>query len=172
MRSLYQVDVGKCSFQEAVLDASRNGGLTKEMFYFCERLVRGYEDNAETIDDWIERYLRDWSFDRIAATDRNVLRIAVLEILFDDEMPPAVTIDEAVDIAKKYGTPESGKFVNGVLGNLLMDTRKADWVAPEGSDYREERPETEPEPEEVEVTPEQAEEAKKSFWKIRSENPA
>lgn len=82
---------------------------------FRERLVRGVIDRREELDRLIVAAAAHWRLERMAVVDRNVLRLAVFEMLADAETPSAVVIDEAVEIAKKYGGSESGSFINGIL---------------------------------------------------------
>ena len=84
--------------------------------------IRKYKDTPveqEKIDQLIEQYSKDWKLDRMAAVDRNLLRLAIYEILYMPDIPSAVSINEAVELAKIYGSDESAKFVNGILGNLV-----------------------------------------------------
>lgn len=96
---------------------------------FAEPLIRGALDHREEIDAIITRHTRNWELHRIAAVDRNILRLAIYEMLHRDDIPPVVSINEAVDIAKKFSTFESGKFVNGILdkvkGELMRPARAA-----------------------------------------------
>lgn len=85
---------------------------------YAREVVDGVIDNAEEIDEQIVTHARDWKLDRMPAVDRAVLRIAVWEILFNDEVPDAVAIDEAVELAKEFSTDDSGSFVHGVLGRI------------------------------------------------------
>lgn len=104
--------------------------LTAPLKHFAETLFRGVEDNQEEIDQRLAALVEGYDFDRLAAVDKNVLRIAAYEVFFEPEIPPAVTINEAVEIAKKYSTAESGRFVHGVLGRLIRESPKADWQKP------------------------------------------
>ncbi|HEU6447814.1 MAG TPA: transcription antitermination factor NusB [Verrucomicrobiae bacterium] len=85
---------------------------------FAEPLIRGVLQNRDAIDEKIKSHARNWEFNRIAAVDRNIMRLALYEMLFRDDIPPAVSINEAVDIAKKFSTQDSGKFVNGILDKI------------------------------------------------------
>ncbi|MFT5170203.1 MAG: transcription antitermination factor NusB, partial [Candidatus Omnitrophota bacterium] len=76
------------------------------------------EKNKKEIDDIIRKYAANWQLERMAVIDRNILRLGTFEIMFADEIPPKVTINEAVELAKKYGDSESGKFVNGILDKI------------------------------------------------------
>ncbi|WP_314659032.1 transcription antitermination factor NusB [uncultured Rothia sp.] len=85
---------------------------------YSEEIVRGVRDHDEEIREFIETYARDWSFDRMPAVDRAVLRIGTWELLYNDEVPDAVAISEAVGLARVLSTNESPKFVNGLLDKL------------------------------------------------------
>ncbi|MDX9702448.1 MAG: transcription antitermination factor NusB [Candidatus Auribacterota bacterium] len=88
---------------------------------FTRTLIEGILDKMSQIDQIIIKNTANWDFSRLAIIDKNILRIAVFEILYLDDIPPVVSIDEAVDIAKKYSTPDSGKFVNGILDKIKED---------------------------------------------------
>ena len=94
---------------------------------FAEPLIRGTLQHRDAIDEQIKKHVKNWDFNRIAAVDRNVMRLAIYEMLHREDIPPVVSINEAVDIAKKFSTNDSGKFVNGVLdrvkGELLRPAR-------------------------------------------------
>lgn len=94
---------------------------------FAEPLIRGTLEHRAVIDEKIKFYAKNWELPRMAVVDRNILRLAIFEMLHRDDIPPVVSINEAVDIAKKFSTPDSGKFVNGILdkvkGDLLRPAR-------------------------------------------------
>jgi len=94
---------------------------------FAEPLIRGTLEHRDAIDEQIKKHVKNWEIHRIAAVDRNILRLAIYEMLYRDDIPPVVSINEAVDIAKKFSTQDSGKFVNGVLdkikGELMRPAR-------------------------------------------------
>ncbi len=85
---------------------------------FTERIVIGVEHHLKAIDEKISRYADNWQLSRMAIIDRNILRIGVFELLQTPDVPPKVTINEAVELAKKYGDLESSKFVNGILDKI------------------------------------------------------
>jgi len=85
---------------------------------FADPLIRGVLQNREVIDEKIKSHAKNWEFHRIAAVDRNIMRLALFEMLHRDDIPPVVSINEAVDIAKKFSTQDSGKFVNGILDKI------------------------------------------------------
>ncbi len=88
---------------------------------FTLSLVNGVIDNLEQIDALISQYAPSWPIEQITNIDRNVLRLGIYELKFAEEVPPKVAINEAIELAKSYGGPSSGKFVNGVLGSIYKD---------------------------------------------------
>ena len=94
---------------------------------FAEPLIRGVLEQRDAIDEHIKKHCKNWDFHRIAAVDRNIMRLAIFEMLHREDIPPVVSINEAVDIAKKFSTQDSGKFVNGILdkvkGELMRPAR-------------------------------------------------
>jgi len=91
---------------------------------FATQLAHGVIAQQNVVDEKISRYTANYELKRISAVDRNILRLAVYEMLFSDDVPPVVAINEAIDIAKKFGTEESGKFVNGVLDRVKLDLNR------------------------------------------------
>jgi N utilization substance protein B len=94
---------------------------------FADPLIKGVLEHRDEADELIKKHAKNWELHRIAAVDRNILRLAIYEMLHRDDIPPVVSINEAVDIAKKFSTQDSGKFVNGILdkikGELLRPAR-------------------------------------------------
>ena len=88
---------------------------------FADPLIRGTVEHLEEIDGKIIHYAKNWDLNRMAVVDRNVLRLAIFEMLYRDDIPPVVSINEAVDIAKRFSTDESGRFVNGILDKVKGD---------------------------------------------------
>ena len=88
---------------------------------FADPLIRGVLEHREDIDARIRDHAKNWEFHRIATVDRNIMRLAIYEMLFRDDIPPVVSINEAVDIAKKFSTQDSGKFVNGILDKVKSE---------------------------------------------------
>ncbi len=85
---------------------------------FAEKLIRGVLEKREELDERIRKHAEHWDLPRMAAVDRNILRLGVYEMLFRNDIPPVVTINEAVEVAKKFSTRDSGKFVNGILDKV------------------------------------------------------
>lgn len=88
---------------------------------FADPLIRGTLEHRDEADEIIKKHARNWDLHRIAAVDRNILRLAIFEMLHRDDIPPIVSINEAVDIAKKFSTQDSGKFVNGILDKVKSE---------------------------------------------------
>lgn len=95
-----------------------------EIFNYARQAVHGVLQHQAEIDDQLETYAQGWSLSRMPALDRAILRLATWEIMFNDEVPDAVAIDEAVELAKEYSTDNSAGFVNGLLGKIVS-TRTA-----------------------------------------------
>ena len=91
---------------------------------FADDLVRGVYHNKERIDALITEHATNWKLNRMAVIDRNILRFGTYELIFVDDVPPKVAINEAIDIAKKYGDKDSGKFVNGILDKINKTEKK------------------------------------------------
>ncbi|HWM17756.1 MAG TPA: transcription antitermination factor NusB [Microbacterium sp.] len=89
---------------------------------YAREIIDGVIDNRDEIDEQITTYAKDWSLARMPAVDRALLRMAVWEILYNDEVPTAVAIDEAVELAKEFSTDDSGSFVHGVLARVVRST--------------------------------------------------
>lgn len=96
---------------------------------FADKLIRGVLQHRDELDTRIKQYAENWDIQRMAVVDRNILRLAIFEMLHREDIPPIVSINEAIDIAKKFSTQDSGKFVNGILdkvkGELNRPTRLA-----------------------------------------------
>jgi N utilization substance protein B len=92
-----------------------------EMRLFADPLIRGAVEHRDAIDEHIKKHAKNWEFHRIATVDRNIMRLAIYEMLFREDIPPIVSINEAVDIAKKFSTQDSGKFVNGILDKVRSE---------------------------------------------------
>jgi N utilization substance protein B len=114
---LYEADLRGLSAVE-VLDAKADDAEQTVNPYTSE-LVYGVAEHADRIDDLLSTYSQDWSLERMPAVDRNLLRIGAYELLWRDDVPPAVAISEAVELAKSLSTEESASFVNGLLARIL-----------------------------------------------------
>ncbi len=92
---------------------------------FAEELVRGVVERQAELDALIQQYAENWDLKRMAAVDRNIMRVAVYEMLYRSDIPPAVSINEAVELAKKMGDQKSGRFVNGILDRIRRERLSA-----------------------------------------------
>ncbi len=118
MQALFSMDMG-CGFSEQMLaDYCQCFPPNKRAYPFFERLTAGVLKSKSEIDRVIERYSSNWKVKRMACVDRNVLRVAVYELLYCSDIPAKVSINEAIDIAKRFGASESGAFVNGILDSI------------------------------------------------------
>ena len=118
LQALYEVDSVGHEVEEVVNQLLAKEGLSEENANFTRELVRGVIQNKEKIDENIQRLAPAWPLEQIPVVDRNILRLAILEILFDNKVPVKVAINEAVELAKAFGSDNSPKFVNGVLGSV------------------------------------------------------
>src|SRR6478736_8085604 len=118
---LFQADVrGDTPATVLAAEAQRaaNEPARQASWLYAREIVDGVIDNQDAIDEQITTFAKDWTLARMPAVDRAVLRIGVWEILYNDEVPAAVAIDEAVELAKEFSTDESGAFVHGVLARI------------------------------------------------------
>ena len=118
LQFLYGYDPDRDDLEVSLSDFLETNHVSREVERFASELIRGTLEHLERIDSIITSNAKNWKLDRIARVDKNILRGAVYEIYFRDDIPPAVTINEAVEIAKKFSTPRSGKFVNGILDKV------------------------------------------------------
>ncbi len=88
---------------------------------FAEELAHGVHAHQTEIDEKIRGIAKNWDFRRIAVVDRNILRLAIYELFFREDIPPVVSINEAIDLAKRFSTEDSGRFVNGILDRARME---------------------------------------------------
>ena len=123
LQILYQVDIRKDNIDEFIADFWENqiasdDTLDDSVREFSTTLVDGTLKNLAKIDEYIASYAENWQLSRMAVIDRNIMRMGTFELLYLEDMPPKVAINEAVELAKKYGDTESGKFVNGILDKI------------------------------------------------------
>ncbi len=119
LQVLYEIDGARHDPGRVFESRSNESGLSRPSEEYARRLVEGFLENREEIDSTISTYAPTWPIRQIAMVDRNLLRLAVFEIVKDAETPPKVAINEAVEMAKIYGADNSPRFVNGVLGSIL-----------------------------------------------------
>lgn len=178
LQTLYKLDITRGSIFHALQELDDNNeDLAPELRAYARKIVETLAENKEEIDSRLEGLIPGYDYSRVATVDRNVLRIASYEFFYEPSIPPPVTIDEAIEIAKKYSTEESGKFVHGVLRELFLISPKRDWDAATAPKEEFEEPEEEYVMEVTEETLDiESEEAKKlsriGGWKLRTEDPS
>lgn len=118
LKALYSIDISERPYQEAIKDVL-SYIKDEEVSEFAKILIQGTMENKQKIDDLIVKYALNWELERMAVIDKNILRFAIYELIFCLDIPPKVTINEAIELAKKYGDQESGRFVNGILDKIV-----------------------------------------------------
>lgn len=133
LQVLYQVDITKSDVKLCLDDFWKSREINTEgsIREFTESLVFGFISHKGEIDALISEAAENWQLNRMAVVDRNILRMAAYELLYREDIPPKVSINEAIEIAKKYGNENSGKFVNGIL-DKINKTKKPRPYAEEG----------------------------------------
>jgi transcription antitermination factor NusB len=115
IQMLYQIDLRRAPCEDVLQDFWVSQEAGEEVRQFAEELVRGTASHLAQIDPLISAHADNWEMKRMAVIDRNILRLGVYELLYVEDMPPKVCINEAVELAKRFGDTESGKFINGIL---------------------------------------------------------
>ena len=118
LQSLFELDTVGHAPAECVARIAKEASAAKEIKAYALELVNGVIENRQRINEIIEETAPAWPLDQIAATDRNILRLAIYEIVIDNKVPMRAAINEAVELAKEYGGDNSPRFVNGVLGSV------------------------------------------------------
>ena len=119
LKILYAIEIARERPEDAISIFWDNSDPTEaDVIDYANELVRGVAKHSEKIDELITKYATNWQLERMAVIDKNIMRFATYELLYSDQIPPKVAINEAIDIAKKYGDKDSGKFVNGVLDKI------------------------------------------------------
>jgi N utilization substance protein B len=121
MQLIYQMDLNKNFSKEEVINFLDNFDLNENETNYLKESAYGVIDNLDNINELIEKYTQGWTLDRLPKVDLSILRIAFYEILYRDDIPVEVSINEAIEIAKKYSTPEAFKYINGILGSFVRD---------------------------------------------------
>jgi len=121
LQTLYQADVREISPSQSLKELLSRYHFRQEVEDFSRRIVKGTENYLPCIDELIKTYAKNWTLERMAVVDRNILRFSIYELLLVEDIPSIVSINEAVEIAKRYGTSDSGKFVNGILDRIRRE---------------------------------------------------
>jgi len=117
---LYQVDMAQSDLAEALRLFCEHFKAPESIRDFAFELARGAYDHREEVDTLIKRFSENWRLERMPAVDRNILRLAIYELLYRLDIPAKVSINEAVDLGKKYGSEDSGSFINGILDRIRL----------------------------------------------------
>ena len=126
LQMLYQSEASSVPIAEVAAHFWRDSDSPEAVRLFAERLASGTARAREEIDGLLVGALENWRLERLAIVDRNVLRLAVYELLYETETPGIVVIDEAIEVAKKFGGEDSGQFVNGILDALRRKLEESD----------------------------------------------
>lgn len=128
LQLLYQMDITNDFSQESLDNfwQTQEKELDSEVKQFAQELINGIQEHREAIDKKIAQYAKNWEIRRMAVVDRNILRQACYELLFRPDIPPKVSINEAIDLAKFFSGEEAGKFVNGILDKIRQEIGKED----------------------------------------------
>lgn len=118
LQVLYEIDSAGHPAAEVLPRLLKGQGLSSENEIFVSELVSGVIQNREDSDDKIRKFAPSWPIEQLSLIDRNILRLAIFEVLHDNRVPVKVAINEAVELAKKFGGDSSARFVNGVLGSV------------------------------------------------------
>jgi N utilization substance protein B len=121
---LFQMDTAGVRALEALKLYESNFCTPRRLSDFVREQVNGISEKLAVVDRMVADHAENWRLGRMSAVDRNILRMAVYELLFRDDIPPIVSINEAVDLSKKFGTEESGGFVNGILDSIYKAMMK------------------------------------------------
>ncbi|MBW1895954.1 MAG: transcription antitermination factor NusB [Deltaproteobacteria bacterium] len=130
MQALFQIELDGDNSSETLELFCKHFGISKKVRSFFFRLVDGVQESLHEIDPLIEQFSENWKMSRMSRVDRNVMRIAVYELIYCQDIPPKVSINEAIDIGKKYGTEDSGAFVNGILDSIRLFLEKESRLDP------------------------------------------
>ncbi len=118
LQVLYQLDITKQEATKTLTQFQENYLPNGRRDDFVERLVLGVQEHRKEIDQLIKKYSEHWRLDRMTLIDRNILRMATFELLYCEEIPPKVTLNEAIDLGKRFGSEDSGSFINGILDRI------------------------------------------------------
>lgn len=124
LQSLYASEISGNTFDQILNDPILKNSFKDSIRQFYESLIGKTIENKDKFDILIEKKSKNWEFNRIAVIDKVILRQAICEFLYFPDIPPKVTIDEAIEISKIFSTGKSGRFINGLLDSILLDLNK------------------------------------------------
>jgi transcription antitermination factor NusB len=123
LKFLYQTEYNSESPDSELVAFCERTNVSQEVQNFTQALIKKFLLHEKEVDDLLKKISAHWAPDRMAVIDKNIIRLGICELLFDLTIPPKVVINEAVEIAKKFGTEESPGFINGILDKILKDSK-------------------------------------------------
>lgn len=133
LKSIYAVEIGSNRTQDVTKQIIKQSvSKDNDAFKFAERLLLKTVDNAGELDSIIDHHIKNWEVNRLAIIDKLILRMAITELLYFEDVPTKVTINEAIELAKLYSTRKSGNFVNGILDAVLTTLKKENRINKKG----------------------------------------
>ncbi|RKY86201.1 transcription antitermination factor NusB [candidate division KSB1 bacterium] len=137
LKSLYAIELSGNPVDTVIDDVVLQTEGDKDIVDFAIKLIKKSIDHRKEFDEIIKKKLLNWDIDRVALLDKILLRQSICEFLYFKDIPPKVTINEAVELAKKFSTKKSGQFVNGLLDSILKDLKKEGKISKKGRGLRE-----------------------------------
>ena len=125
LKFLYQTEFNSNSPDSELNSFCDRANVSEEVQNFTQTLIKNILFHKKEVDELLQKISANWAPDRMAVIDKNILRLGICELLFDPTTPPKVVINEAVEIAKKFGTEESPDFINGILDKVFKDSKVA-----------------------------------------------
>ncbi len=130
---LYILDLRGPEVMDQLASFLQEGSKDREVQEFALRLITGTRDTLDVVDKKLSSVARNWEISRMAVVDRNILRMAIFELLYCDDIPPKVTINEAIELGKRFSTANSGSFINGIL-DRVKNQASAEKGSPRGAE--------------------------------------
>ncbi|MBW2038668.1 MAG: transcription antitermination factor NusB [Deltaproteobacteria bacterium] len=135
LQILYQMEVNPLDTPEVLELFWRDFPTSEEVKGFASRIVEGVHRHREEIDRLIERYSAHWRLERIGQVDKNILRMGIFELMYCGDIPTKVALNEAIDLGKKFGSEESGAFINGILDRINKTERRGNLFIRRGREH-------------------------------------
>lgn len=132
LHALYAIEMSKNPIEQVKKDVIEREDDSVVIISFAEQLFTSAVNHVDELDELIKFKTLNWEFHRIAIIDKLILRMAICEFLYFDDIPPKVSIDEAIEISKMYSTAKSGQFINGILDSVLMKLRSENRIHKQG----------------------------------------
>ncbi len=120
MQALFQSEFAGIPLMEAMQHLRDHFEASRKAFDYAQELVEGIAANWDEINEHLRHHSRNWRMDRMSLVDRNILRVAIFELCYKDNVPASVAINEAIEVAKRYSTDEAGPFINGILDGVRL----------------------------------------------------